>query len=527
MRKFSTNVSVVALTALMSTSLVLSGCGDKNKSKSTASEVKIEEIAPRKVAEAQADQALSALSLKDSGSGALSWSSKTGSAGNYVFSDVVIKGDGKTDDPLNVKTLELKGAHMNDDLVAFDSITMNNMSTTDDDATITVKKIELVRPSPALSNEIARAFSGDDDAFEDMEGDIGIGGFDMAGLTLIGDDGNITMDKFMFGETKDKTGVFSMKNLKMDIQEDEDVKINLGSIDVTGVNIDKYKGLISASIKADQEGDEIGEDTMKKLMQSMNPYSPDYQNFSLKNLDINIDGLTVDVASIDGNTSVKNGITTITQNTSPMIITPAADSSKRELKGFSDALKEMGYDRLVFQSSSKSMLNEATDTMEIVDSYLEMENGFKLNFDYSLSGVKEMMQKATALGASSDIETNPLAAMEMLNSMKFSKARIALQDNSIVERAFKLAAKDQGGDPVMLKNQAKAGLAFLPMMAKDPAQQALAMEASQALGTFLDNSGTLVIEMNPATPVDLGALSNGTRQGDFDVSTLGLSIRAE
>ena len=181
MRTFSTNVSAVALTAILSTSLVLSGCGGKDKSKSTSSEVKIQEIAPRKVSSAQGEQALTALSLKESGSGALSWAAKTGDAGNYVFTDVVIKGDDKDDHPMNVKKLELKGAHMEGDLVAFDVITMNDMSTKDDDAVVTIKKLELIKPSPTISNEIAKAFGGNKDAFEDVDGEFSIGGFDMVG----------------------------------------------------------------------------------------------------------------------------------------------------------------------------------------------------------------------------------------------------------------------------------------------------------------------------------------------------------
>lgn len=527
MRMISPNISALALTAMLSTSLVLSGCGDKNKSKSVANEVKIEEIAVRKVDNAQAERALAALSLNDSGSGVLSWSGKTGDSGNYVFNNVIIQGEDKDDQPMKIETMELKGAHMQGDLVAFDVITMNNMSTSDEDANVTIKKLELIKPSPTLSNEIAKAFGGDDEAFEEVEGDIGIGGFDMVGLDVAGDDGKITMDKFMFGAAEDKTGVFTIRNLNMDIQEDEDVKLSLGSIDVTGVNIDKYKGLVSESFKSGKNGEEIGEEAMKKIMNSMNPYAPDYKNFSLKNFDMDVAGLTVDVASIDGETTVKNGITTITQNTSPMIITPPAEGGKKEMQQFTTALSDMGYDRLVFQSSSKSILDEARDSVEVIDSYLEMENGFKLNFDYSLNGVKELMEKATALSANNAAANNPLAAMEMLSSMTVSKARIAFQDNSIVDRSFKFAAKQQGSDVDMLRNSAKAGLAFLPMMAKDPAQQTLAMEASQALGSFLDNSGTLVIEMNPPTPVDMGAVTSGAQQGNFDVSTLGLSIRAE
>lgn len=527
MRNFSTHISALALGAVLSTSLVLSGCGDKNKSKTTKAEVKFEKIAPRKVDEAQATEALTALSLNNSGSGVFTWGDKSGSAGNYTFTDVVIKGEKKNDEPVKVGKLELSGAHMQGEKVAFDSITFNEMSVEDDDANIAVKRIELIKPSPDLSNELARAFSGDDEAFEDFSGDIGIGGFDMAGLNINADDeGTITMDKLMFGEAKDKSGVFAMKNLKMDINEDAHVKLNLDSIDVVGFNIKKYKGFIEESMKAENSGEEVGEEAMKKIMASLNPYAPDYDSVSLKNFNADIDGLTIDIASVDANTSTKGGKTTITQSTSPIIVTPPVQPTDRGMKEFADALTEMGYEKLVFRSSQKSVLDEETDSMKVVDSYFEMDEGFKLSYDYNISGVKEMMNNAAML-ESGGKAADPMAAMEMMNSMKFAKLKLALTDNSIIDRGFKLAAAKQGGSVEALKMSAKGGLAFLPMMAKDPAQQALAMEASTALGQFLDNSGTLVIEMNPAEPVELGSVATSAQKGDFDVSQLGLSIRTE
>ena len=527
MRKISTNISALALGAVLSTSLVLSGCGDKNKNKTTSAEVKFEKIADRNVDEAQANEALTALSLNESGSGVFSWDGKTGSAGNYVFENVSIKGD-KGDDPIKVGKLELSGAHMQDDKVAFDRIVFNNMTTVDDDSKIAVKRIELLKPSADLSNEIARAFSGDDEAFEDFEGDIGIGGFDMTGLNVSGgEDGTITMDKIAFGEAKDKTGVFTMRNLNMNIKDKESVQMNLGSIDVVGFNINKYKGFIEESMKAENSGDEIGEETMKKIMASLNPYAPDYKSVSIKNFNADIDGLKIDMASADANTSTKNGKTTITSSTSPITVTPPVQPTDRGMKEFADALTEMGYEKLVFRSAQNSVLDEKTDTMSVNDSYIEMEDGFKLSYNYGLSGVKEMMEKAAVLEAGNGSAANPLAAMEMMNSMKFANLKIALADNSIIDRSFKLAASKQGGTAESLKMQAKAGLAFLPMMAKDPGQQTLAMEASKALGQFLDNSGTLVLEMNPAEPVLLGDVADSAQKGDFDVSQLGISIRTE
>jgi len=528
MRTFSTNISALALGAVLSTSLVLSGCGDKNKSKSTSAEVKFEKLADRKVDEAQASQALTALSLNESGSGVFSWADKSGSSGNYTFNEVVIKGD-DGDDPVKVGKLELTGAHMVGEKVAFDRIVFNDMTTVDDDANVSVKRIELLKPSPDLSGEIARAFSGDDEAFENFEGDISIGGFDMTGLNITGDDdGTVTMDKLMFGEAKDKTGMFTMKNLNMDVKDKERVQMNLGSIDVVGFNIDKYKGFIAESMKAESAagGKDIGEEAMKKLMASFNPYAPDYKSISIKDFNADIDGLKIDMASADANATTKGGKTTIVQKSSPITISPPVQPSDRGMKEFADALTEMGYEKLVFRTSQESVLDENTDSMSVKDATFEMDDGFKLSYNYSLSGVKEMMDKAAMMEAGGS-GPSAMAAMEMMNSMKFANMKVSLADNSIVDRGFKLAASKQGGNAESLKMQAKAGLAFLPMMAKDPAQQTLAMEASKALGEFLENSGTLILEMNPTEPVLLGNIANSAQKGDFDVSTLGLSIRTE
>lgn len=521
MRTFSTSISTLALGAVLATSLVMGGCGDKNKGKTASGDVKLEKIAPRKVDEAQATEALTALSLNSSGSGIFSWADKQGSGGNYTFTDVTITGD---DDAMKVGTLELTGAHMEGDLVAFDKITLNNMSAEDEDANVAINKIELIKPSPTLSNELARAFSGDDDAFEDIEGDISVGGFSLAGLDIKGDDANVILDSMVFGEAKDKTGAFALKNLKVNSLDGDNVNISLGSIDAEGMNIEKYKGLFSEIANAEKNGDEPGAEAMQKIMSSLNPYAPDYKSFSFRDFDMDVEGLKIDFDSIEAKSSVKNGLTTITQKSSPITITPPTGSSDKEMKQIAEAFAGLGYDKLVFHTQQTSVLNEATDSMTVVDSYVQLDDGFKLSYDYDIEGVKAMMDKAGAMGANA--ADNPLAALDMMSAMKFAKMRLALEDNSIVDRAFKLAASQQGGTPEALKMQAKAGLGFLPMMAKDPGQQKAASELSAALGKLLDDGGTFIIEMNPETPVDLGALSQA-QSGNLDVSTLGLSIRTE
>jgi len=75
--------------------LILGGCGDKNKTKASKAGVAIEKIEARKVSDAEGMQALAAFSLAKPGAGTLQWDNRDGSGGNYTFTDVTISDDDK------------------------------------------------------------------------------------------------------------------------------------------------------------------------------------------------------------------------------------------------------------------------------------------------------------------------------------------------------------------------------------------------------------------------------------------------
>ena len=377
---------------------------------------------------------------------------RDGSAGNYTYKNVTITGDDGENVTLDM--LELKGAHMDGELAAFDAISFGGLSAKNDDdnADVKIAKIELIKPTPALANAFARTFGGDEDAFDNIEGPVGFSGFNLVDAKITSDDGNGALKSMSFGESSDKTGVFSMKGLDFSTTKDANVSMSLGSIEGTGLNIEKYKGFFEEGFKSGKNGDEISEDAMKSIMQSMNMYDPDFRTASIKDFDMNVEGLTVDFDAITAKADSKGGKTTITQSISPVTITPPANPGA-EMKEFAEALSTMGYDKMVFSTSQKSVLDESTDSMKVTDSYIELQDGFKLAFDYDLIGYKAMMEKATAMGA--DGNDDPMAGLEVLSEMKFNDFAISFSDNSIIDRAFKLAASQQGGTPDALKNQAK------------------------------------------------------------------------
>ena len=521
MQMLSSSLSKLALATALSTTLMLGGCGKKNAAPEVAA------VKTRAVSDANAMQALTLMGLNESGSGELEWASRSGDKGNYVFTNVVPKGEDRKEG--NLGTLELKGVHMDGEQAVFDQIILSDFKALDDDETVvTFKTLSLTEPSPALAAAFADALGGNDDAFDDIEGNISFTAINFTGLKVVDEEGTVNLDSVNFGKSKDGTGVFSINDFNMDMTDDgTHIKMNLGSMDVTGVNIDKYKGIFEAGLKEGLSGDKSGldEDALKKIMGAMDPYNPDFKDFSLKNFHIDADGLVVNLDSMKGNATRKGDKITMTQTMSPLTITPSKTSKDKGMKKFAEALDTLGYEKLEFTMTQNSVLNAKTDSMIIKDSYIAMKDGFKLSFDYDMVGYKAYMQEALAL--SGKAESNPMAMLGMLDKLQVKKMRIALKDDSIVDRAFKFAAKEQGGTPADLKQKAKMGLAFLPMMAKDESQQKIAGDLSAALGAWLDKGGSLVINMDPKEPVVIGNIAKGSMTGAFDLGTLGLTITQE
>ncbi len=518
--------STLALAIAMSGTLALGACGKKDKPKTGAA---IEKIEARTVSDAEAMQALAAFSLDTSGSGKVQWDKRDGSGGNYTFTDVKIH-DGKKTSAIG--QVEIWGAHMAGEQASFDKIEFRDIASVskdNDDTKIKIASIALVKPSPALAGGLAKSFGGDDDAFENLEGDISFQAISFTGFNLTDDDVNMNIQSMSMGEAKDKTGVFSLNGLTLDGKGDDskspNVKMSLGSIDVTGANLKKYKGMIKAMKNSGEDGDFTEED-LAGLMKTMNIYDPDFKTASIRDFDMNVDGLVITMKSMEASADKKAGKTTIISEMSPLLIVPPKDSKNADMQKMTETLSALGYESLEFTMAGKTQMDESTDTMKAYDTYIEMKDGFRLSYDYDMSGYKAFMEKMAAMSGQGEA-SNPMAAMTMMNDLQINTLSISLRDDSIVDRGFKFVAAQQGGTADALKTQAKAMLGFATMAAQDEAQQKLATELVAALTTLIDNGGTLTIDMSPKTPISLGTIAMGSMSGQFDVEALGLSIRTD
>ncbi len=516
----SLKVSSLALACAMSATLILGGCGKKDKvekgAKAGVAQI-TEKVVARKVDEAEANKVLAAFGLDKKSEGALQWASRDGKDGTYTFHDVAIAND--TDNTLKIGALKLIGTHMEAETPSFDKVEFVDLSGTEEDGTVmTIGHISLIKPSPALSGALANMFQGADKPFNNVDGDLSFQAAKFSDVNIKDKEMSMVLKSLNMGEAKDKTGVLSLNGLTMDSTDDKNVHIRLDSIEVTGANLEKYKSMVSAVSK----GDDAAADSIMKMKAAFNVYDPDFRHLQIKGLNADFDGLKVDLSSYMADAVEKGGKIIMTQKMSPLSLIPSKDSQDNGLQEFSKMLSSMGYDKVEFTAGGKTILDEASDSLKSDDTWFEMKDGFRLSYNFDINGYKEFAQKAAELSANGS--SNPMSNMDMMKDLKFNKLRIAFKDNSIIDRSFKFAAAEKGGDPAALKSQAKATLGFMGMMAKDEAQQKLAGDLSSAITKLIDNGGTLVIDMNPTSPVSLSEIGTGQ---DTDISKLGISIHTE
>ncbi len=526
MGNFKSSVSTLVLSAVVFSTLTLGGCNKKDKGGDVKTSAKIEKLIKRNISDAQAQTALVYMGLDKSGAHALTWSARVGNKGNYTFTNVAPEdADGGL---AKLGGMEIKGLRMQGKQAVFDHISFTGFKADDDGTIVSLKAFALSQPTAGLAQAFAELFKGDEDAFDDIDGDFGFSALSFTGLGVENKDGILHLDGLETGKTKDGSGMFALHGFDMkSTRGDDNITLNLGEINVQGVNLEKYENILPTIFN--NGNTDIGEETLQNMLASINPYDPDFKSMSLKDFHMNAGGLRIDLDSVLAKAEKKGGKIVMRQTMSPLTITPPKDSKDKDISKFADGLKTMGYDALVLTVEQNSILDEKTDSMKVSDSYIKLKDGFKLSFDYNMVGYKAYMQEAAAksVGENKELHANPMAIIGMMNKLKVNSMRIELEDNSVVDRAFKLAADQQGGTPKALKAQAKMGLMLLPMAAKDKAQQKAADQLSKALGSWLEDGGSLILDLNPAEPIVMGDVIQGPMSKKFDVEKLGMTISHE
>lgn len=486
------------------------------------------DVDSRKVSNADAEKALAMLGLSDSNQKGLSWDKRSGEKGNYTFTNLTLQDDeGKA----IIEEVKLSGVHMDGEFATFDKMVAQGLEAEGSDGTVRVESLAVARPSPAFAAAITKALSKLDEVKDldditlDIElddDDIYFGALRFDAVEFEGSDINGSLDSLAWGEFDDSSeGLFVLEGLEMKGRSDDDIDVNvkLGAINATGLNMAHYRAM------SDKQGGRRGGNPMNQIIGGVSPYTKTFDTVSFSDVDISMDGLHITTDGGQGKTTQKGDSLITRQVLQPLVIRFDGEPTERGLIEAKKSLTSLGYDELVITSAQTSELNAKSDTVTVSDSFLDLKDGFRLSYGYEASGVNAVREGVES--AQRNGQTLNGRQMEKLtDNITVKSIDLALADKSIVDRGFKFAAEKQGSSPKVLRMQAKSMLMIMGLGVKTEAQGELIGELSRALGQFIDDGGTLKLQVAPAEPLTVNQLRK-LETGDMGVEALGFSATVE
>ncbi len=217
-----------------------------------------------------------------------------------------------------------------------------------------------------------------------------------------------------------------------------------------------------------------------------------YDRMILENSTGEIMGAKLDMPLMDATGSKSGDV--FTQKQTIKGATMSFDDSNPQV---ASVLTDLGMMTMPFDGFFVSSTDFANDTMKISEGRVDFKDQFALNILMDTSGMMAYQEKLAELGLDG-ITADPeaVAAIPMYDINNIS---LAITDQSIMERVWKMAAKmQQMDDPEMMKSQAKGLLAMGAMGAGTEAERKLMGQVSGAVNKFIDQNGTLTVGMSPS-----------------------------
>ncbi len=495
---------------LITTAVIAGGCNNK---KSTGPDIVTEtwiknhiavEGSGTTVTEAEGQKALEFLKLMEPGDTA-SWSERTGSAGNYVFKDLK-----NTDEKFHIESLKVVGLRMLDeDTPIADRLEITNFSVMpEDDVKINMKSMQIVLPEAEKMIEMFDQLDSGNmmnlqQMFRSGDANFTVGGGYIEGVSIESDEVNFNMDFAGWAEDEDERKMsLLIKNWAGSAEEGkDDVEFSVGLISLSGFDLEHYDNMFGNNIAG------------------MNPFDPNVESMVAKDVKINADAVVFAVPKFEGWYSDKKDGKFYGYTTMPsMTIGFEGESEDPDLLKMKENLNKMGYERLEFSMDGKTFMDETNDLVEIEKFDLMMKDGFDLSVDYKVTGLKKMV---TAMGEMTDRLTESFGAdatppdnmdpeallQEAFSDLKIHNVEVIFDDNSILERAFKFQAEEQGVGIDLIKQQAKGGIMMSTLAAKSEYQAELAQDFAENMTKLIDEGGSFKFSVNPSDDLDVSKIT--------------------
>jgi len=151
-----------------------------------------------------------------------------------------------------------------------------------------------------------------------------------------------------------------------------------------------------------------------------------------------------------------------------------------------EMLRDLGYERLVADYGFTLAWREADESLKV--------DGFRL----AIKDLATLTMDATLIGLTRQAIEAPENLEPALAALQFTQGKLAIEDQSIIERAVGMQAKKMNVEPDKFRQQIAGALPLFLMALRNPGFQA---KLAPALQAFIKTPGTMTITANPATPV--------------------------
>ncbi|MGB3624988.1 MAG: hypothetical protein WA989_04120 [Henriciella sp.] len=495
---------------------VLSGCGNDG---GDAADRPLSEVSVRAGDPAEANDALAAMSLTNSGDGVVVYGNKSVDGAKATFSDVTIAGDEA--DGLSAASLVFDGLDMVDGKASFSKMTLSDISIDDeemDNGSVTVGAIEVLNPTPELAAWLA-AHLGAADAeapFPSAE-QIGFDAWTISDIAAAFDDedatGTFSINSFEVRDLKDQKAARAvLKDLKFDVMDEDSgtpVKMSLASLNMSGLDL----GFLEAVQQNLGNEEQLAQAVMEKVYEK--PMDPGYDRIAMDNFSVEAAGASFKMPSLDSSVERNAAGQPVKFVTEPFSMTLDADPDGGEAgAGLAQGLSMIGYESIEMKGAGTSTYDPENDviTFAAKDNYFELVDGAKFNFGGKLAGYaaynKEVMTAFDFEDMAEGAEPDPMAFQEAMNELEFYNFELSVEDDSLVDRIFNAVAAQSGEDPEQMRAQAAMMMGMAPMMAQGSGiDMDIVTELATAVSGFITEPGTLTVKLNPNEPLSAETLS--------------------
>lgn len=177
-------------------------------------------------------------------------------------------------------------------------------------------------------------------------------------------------------------------------------------------------------------------------------------------------------------------------------------------------LRELGYESAAFSMNQRTSFDRSNGTIELENGQLSMVDGFEVSGSYRLENWDGYLSR---MGFGKALDETPGLQDE---GPGVAGANMVFTDRGILDRAFAQQAEEQNMSVEEAKEFAKNGMIAGTVMGGSEYQQELMVSAVEAVSALIDNGGTFTFSMQPPRTVRMKEFEEAmseTRQNQANV----------